>query len=559
MGTEANTDLIRVLERQIEEGDGDIIKLKRDRNSLLNISTRVPPEILGYIFSWNLVRVLPFGGLPKRSYNFLLVCHHWFEVASNTPELWNFWGSTFQQWEKHCHRSGATPVDLVLYQNRRCPGTFNEHLQDAVKSRVIQNTIRQVHLMSDSPRVLSPLISSLTPDGRGGQNENIESILLHSGGSRALKVSNFLARSHLSRLRSLDLYGNISIPSWDRLIPWTTLLTVLSLDIATEPPQAPPRPTAAQLLSILTSNPSLQELFLTNAVLPNDAETSTSKVWLRHLKTLSLEGESRHLFGLLRQLTLPEMLDELQLIVFHPTVEDVSQALVPYMRDYFRRDPRFQDRLGVSSSNHSSVSISVGVVRTRAAMPGLELPVVSLTLSTAPNMLEQLLLDLITPIPRERIVSLNAFKPDTQGELFSMMPNIETLCISDVELSGGFLQPNADGPRANTKLLPSLRFLSLQDLTLRDNNWVHLTTYLAHQTSGNQAISLEIGGNLPHLCLEVMEEVEDLVEEFKCDPYEVTTCPLGRCEGGLRRSRQSGNLRRSISSQSGPSAERLEE
>ena len=559
MGSEANIALIRALEKQIEEGDGDVIKLKRDRNSLLNISTRVPPEILGYIFSWNLVRVLPFGGLPKRSYNFLLVCHHWFEVASNTPELWNFWGNTFQQWEKHCHRSGATPVDLVLYQNRRCPGTFNEHLQDAVKSRVIQNTIRQVHLMSDSPRVLSPLISSLTPDGRGGQNENIESILLHSGGSRALKVSNFLARSHLSRLRSLDLYGNISIPSWDRLIPWTTLLTVLSLDIATEPPQAPPRPTAAQLLSILTSNPSLQELFLTNAVLPNDAETSTSKVWLRHLKTLSLEGESRHIFGLLRQLTLPEMLDELHLIVFHPTVEDVSQALVPYMRDYFRRDPRFQDRLGVSSSNHSSVSISVGVVRTRAAMPGLELPVVSLTLSTAPNMLEQLLLDLITPIPRERVVSLNAFKPDTQGELFSMMPNIETLCIFDVELSGGFLQPNADGPRANTKLLPSLRFLSLQDLTLRDNNWVHLTTYLAHQTSGNQAISLEIGGNLPHLCLEVMEEVEDLVEEFKCDPNEVTTCPLGRCEGGLRRSRQSGNLRRSISSQSGPSAGRLEE
>ena len=46
MGPEANIDLIRVLEKQIEEGNGDIIKLKRDRNSLLNISTRVPPEIL---------------------------------------------------------------------------------------------------------------------------------------------------------------------------------------------------------------------------------------------------------------------------------------------------------------------------------------------------------------------------------------------------------------------------------------------------------------------------------------------------------------------------------
>ena len=193
-------------------------------------------------------------------------------------------------------------------------------------------------------------------------------------------------------------------------------------------------------------------------------------MWLRRLKTLSLEGEFRHIFGLLRQLALPEMLDELHLTVFHPTVGDISQALVPYMRDYFRRDPRFQDRLGVSSSNHSSVSISVGVVRTQAAMLGLELPMVSLTVFTVPNMLEQLLLDLITPIPRERVVSLNPFKPDTERELPPMMPNIETLCISDVELSGGFLQPNPDGPRTNKKLLPSLRFLSLQDLTLRDNS-----------------------------------------------------------------------------------------
>ena len=210
MGPEANIDLIRILEKQVEEGDGDIIKLKRDRNSLLNISTRVPPEILGYIFTWNLVRVLHFGGLPKGSYNFLLVCHHWFEAASNTPELWSFWGNTFRDWKKRYRRSAAVP-HLVLHEFYCSPDAFYGSLQDAVRSRVTQGTIRQVHLMSDSPLVLSPVISSLTPDGRGGQNENVESILLHSGGSRALKVSNFLARSRLSRLRSLDLYGNISI------------------------------------------------------------------------------------------------------------------------------------------------------------------------------------------------------------------------------------------------------------------------------------------------------------------------------------------------------------
>ena len=47
MGRETNIHSIKTLEKQIEEGKGNIIELKRARN-LLNISTRVPPEILGY-------------------------------------------------------------------------------------------------------------------------------------------------------------------------------------------------------------------------------------------------------------------------------------------------------------------------------------------------------------------------------------------------------------------------------------------------------------------------------------------------------------------------------
>ena len=63
MGCEINVDGIRGLEKQIGEGAGDIIKLKRARYSLLNISTivpprvvtnlRTPPEILGFTFHWN--------------------------------------------------------------------------------------------------------------------------------------------------------------------------------------------------------------------------------------------------------------------------------------------------------------------------------------------------------------------------------------------------------------------------------------------------------------------------------------------------------------------------
>ena len=106
MDREVKIESIRALERLIKEGKGDIIELKRVRNSLLNISTRFPPEILGDIFSWTLAREDPvlalnshFEGFPKRSYNFFLVCYHWFEVASNIPTLLELLGKYFKGME----------------------------------------------------------------------------------------------------------------------------------------------------------------------------------------------------------------------------------------------------------------------------------------------------------------------------------------------------------------------------------------------------------------------------------------------------------------------------
>jgi len=174
MGREVNAESIRALEKQIEEGKGDIIKLKRARNSLLNISTRVPPEILGDVFAWCLVRevdrslysLLHFDGLQKGSHNFLLVCHHWFEVASRTPELWGFWGNSLREWEKyHRHWAGASPLDLSsegirgLLEETRDSG-LRVSLGDATRMK----RKSRGGLDLDTGRIWCPLLRLAAPD-----------------------------------------------------------------------------------------------------------------------------------------------------------------------------------------------------------------------------------------------------------------------------------------------------------------------------------------------------------------------------------------------------------
>jgi len=118
MGLEANIHSIRTLEKQIEEGGGD--------------------EIL----VWSLAREVGhslhsrhFDGLRRGSHNSLLVCRHWFEVASRTLEVWSFWGNTLQDWKKHHTRSGVGSLDLVLDRGRCDPDLlFDGPLQDAVRS-----------------------------------------------------------------------------------------------------------------------------------------------------------------------------------------------------------------------------------------------------------------------------------------------------------------------------------------------------------------------------------------------------------------------------------------
>ena len=525
MGPEINIESIKALEMQIEEGRGDPVKLKRARNSLLNISKLVPPELLGDILSWTLTREQPpssldFDGFRKGSYNFLLVCHYWFEVASHTPELWSFWGNTLGEWKKWHHRHPNTaPLDLVLYNiTRNTDAHIDNILVDVLRDCAARDAIRQLHLLCHVGNPLSSIISSLTPEGDGVQRRSIESInIQNSIRTPVLDVSNFFARTYLPKLRCLLLDGAFILPPWDCFAQQTTLLTTLSLGITDY--LYPPTPTTRQLFSILASNPGLQTLSLDGPVIPEDGGDGTPQVTLRHLKKLFLKGELRRLSGLLDRLAFPCPLNCIEVAASWSTVEAIARTLGPYLQQYFQCCYELQDRLAIradSSCNNLSISVETEDMAHNPNPFSAKFHA-SLGRSAPHAAMEDLCHDFVSFIPRERVYAFNTNLPTTRlGDLLATMPNIEKLGLFDVKLSEGFLQPNPDGPHAKAKLLPSLRSLHLEHVTVLNGNWQPLTEYLAPRASDGQAINFRLSDHYASspMSPEVAKEIEGLVKEF---------------------------------------------
>lgn len=245
MSGEVNIDSILALEEQIREHEAIIIKLKRARNSLLNAS-KLPPEVLGNIFRWNVTLKGDFGGLEKGSNNFLLVCNHWFEVASHTPELWSFWGNTPEDWTRWYRRSATAPLDLVLDVVDDYEGYLDDALQNTLHDRVNQDTIRRIHLKSEDSELLNSIISSLTAECEEIRSNSVESLILWNEGDAPVDVSDFFAHYRFPKLRRLYL-SDCTISSWDHLTFRTEALTTLHLDFN---PYSP-TPTTSQMFSIL--------------------------------------------------------------------------------------------------------------------------------------------------------------------------------------------------------------------------------------------------------------------------------------------------------------------
>ena len=517
MGREINIDRIHDLEKQIEEGAGDTIELKKTRNSLLNISVLVPPEILGSVFRWN---VTPNNGLPplngfrKGTYNFLLVCHHWFEVASHTPELWSYWGNTLEKWLRRHQRSGAAPVDLVLkaYLKGHSKTPVDGPLRDALRDRAAYDGIRSLHLRSENKPLITSVISALIPDDEDVRHSSIESISL-----QYVDVSKLFARYRFPKLWYLNLSYGVTISSWEGFGLHTTGLTTLSLTIE-EPP------TTSQLLSILTSNPRLQSLTLHMRMIPRDTMgKSTAPVPLHHLKVLSLSGDFHRVFQLLRRLKHPEVMDKMRLFVSGCTVENVLGTLGPYVQDYIRRDGRFRDGLGVQViSAVDGISLEINAVGNEArSIQKAVFASFSAILQEDFHPLSENMscVDFVACTPREHVVCFDAnLEMDALLRTVTAMPKLQELRLTNPVLGRGpFLQPGPDGPHANEKILPSLRRLHLEDITFFEHDsWSEIISFLTRQASGGQGISLTISSaRRLHICRGWLERIEGLVEELR--------------------------------------------
>ena len=525
LSTPANTphlgarDSIQAIDEQIKEhekaGEHEkaIIRLKRTRNSLLNVS-KLPPEVLGEIFCWNATFKGRFGGLEERSHNFLLVCHHWFEVASCTPEIWIFWGNVLKDWARRCPYSRTAPLDLVLDGDAGDGDRPDAALYNELQDRAIRDTIRRVHLKANSSELLSSIISSLTAKCEGTRTNSVESFVLYNWGSSPVDISDFFAHYQFPKLRRLDTV-ECTISLWDQLTLRTGALTVLGLHLRF----SSHTPTMSQLLSILSSNPLLQKIALNGRVIPqDDGDTSPVRVPLHNLKELELDGSPQNVIKLLHRLDHPRRMDGLTLTLDRCSVMEISQLLGPYLRGYIRGRGRSQYGLGLNVFFSETLGLHVGDVQ--GVNPLLRPMNSFLTISVAPNEPHhenargRAIFDLIMYVPKEEFTH---FKTSgncvTMGNIYPLFPNLRALSFADMRLSAAFPEPD---PGRDKEILLFLQHIFLQYPSVDNNNWSPLVTFLAcrRRTSfGNRLSTLEISGS-PHMYPEVMETVGGMVRKF---------------------------------------------
>ena len=524
LNRETNIESILALDEQIREQEKVTAKLKRARNSSLNIS-KLPPELLSNIFRWNVTLKGDFDGLEEGSHNFLLVCNHWYEVALSAPELWSYWGSTPKDWARRYHRSGITPLDLVLNVNED-DGSFDVILFDILQDRANRDAIRRVHLKATDSELLTSILLSLTAGwAEGLRSSSVESFVLQNEGDGPVDVTNLFSHSCFLRLQRLKLYDCL-ISSWDFIPSRITTLTTLDLNLFC----LEPTPTSSQILSILASNPTLREVSIFRLLVDgDDGRIPSPRVSLHQLKELELDGNPQGVFEFLDRLEHPRRMDRLDITLGPCAIDDISHLVGPYLWNYLRHRGGSEDGLGLSFSlpyvSHAVLRVGdVGGIDFYAPAPArmnqfMEI-VVEINLRNFMDLWEEVVFALITYVPREEVVYFQVCGENVDMEdVFTQLPNLRGLHFEGTPFSTAFPGLNLDGCE---DVFPSLQYVLLDRVAVDYDDWSLFTTFLDRRaSSGNRLHTLVLIGAYqiyPMVRLSLMGSVQ----EFACWTSEPT-------------------------------------
>ena len=499
----------------------------------------IPPEILGRIFYWTVTLQQKYH--DQVPHNLLFVCHHWFEVALCTPQLWTSWGHTLQDWELRHTCPTSSELHLQLRDELgwiKNPESLSKTLRDTLQDRATRDFIQRVSFVGIEAEALNPVISAITVPG-----EEIQSISLESFEVRGrrhdwrhwVELSNFFARYCFPKLRHLEISRYCNIPPLDLLASRTTALVTLSLQIRNH---LKATPTASQLLSVLSSNPNLQSLKLSSAVLPEFTSNEPFfQVQLPHLKLIELEGDFRDGLRFLRRLVPANKMDFLKLCLSSHLTPDVLQTLAQYLEDHIRCRGDLVKGLAVDGfCRDDCYLICLGDVQEFGRTPlsrkikDFMMVTVDWSMVQRPQngWHERLFFDSLTYIHNHIVYYRSFHSPLGLAASSTAMPRLTQICArEEVPLSEWLVNPDPGGTRTYGELLSSLKYLELSRPMIDGWDWSALMTFLSCcETAGSRLEHLIV--ECHHMCMDIVEEVKGLVQHVEVHPQR-SVCPHGRC------------------------------
>ena len=335
---EVDIHTIRSVETKVQQHVRESTHLELPGNSLFDLSECLAPEILGHIFWWNVISGVSLSGrIARDTFNFLLVCRRWFGVATSTPSLWAFWGTSLRECLAFYRYSGDVPLYLNLVESNT-----SRDIREAgivFQDPSVRRRIRDLHVHT-SPKTLARILSSMSTPQQSPVRSQIQSLMLTVGrpcitelSQELPDITNFLDTHSLPDLRSLHLHG--CVLRWDSLIPQTSKLTRLFIHVRNEFK----KPTVLQLITLFSRNRALEQISLSLEIVPtldNPLPDSSASVFLPHLRRLAVYGNAAGHAQLLNLLTFSNELEHVDTDLFlDGIVTDVAAALTPFLPNLF--------------------------------------------------------------------------------------------------------------------------------------------------------------------------------------------------------------------------------